>query len=487
MHPKRDHLPLSRNDDGQMPGAIAGIHMKIQTVTVSDYCPLDSNVYTGGGTDVTCAIQKILDRAKDEGGIKLVMDGAALVSHLRLYSNTTIECLNKDCGFYQKDGSNNSIVINAEGSKKEITARNITLRGGTYNQNCAHQLHHREMMPDEPAYEGFLGVKYVFAIEFYGVENLVLEDLTIRDFRTYAFALGCFKNCRIENVWLDLPGRMQANNQDGFHFWGPGQFLTIRNVGGRVGDDFMNIGPDEEDEVSSISDVIVDGVILDDADQAIRVLSRGTGRVDRLTVRNVTGTYRSFGFYINSWFPGKTCGQFGDMFFENIDLKHTAPNYDYRKPMLFSVGGEIRSLICKNIRHVDPIDGRALFELGLPFHSTIPETINDFTFEGCYPHIDYFEIDGMTILENNHDADDANYIRVFGRIGTMVVRNVNVVRPSSGNSTLIEFSDRAEVDTAVLNSVYTKGMNLPVKHPEKVRNLFSENVIFAKGGDPACR
>ncbi|MBP5292644.1 MAG: hypothetical protein J6023_00780 [Clostridia bacterium] len=450
---------------------------KIRTFLASDYMTLDSDVHKGGGTDNTEALQKILDLAVEEGGVRLVMDGAALVTHLRLHDNTTIECLTRDCGFYQKDGSDDSIVTNWDINKTEISNRNITLKGGTYNQNCANQVHHRAFLPGEVHMESE-DAKYIFAIEFYGVENLVIEDLNVRDFRTFAVTVGCFKNCRIENVWLELPGRMHANNQDGFHFWGPGQFLTVRNVGGRVGDDFMNIGPDEQDGVSSITDVIVDGVMLDDADQAIRVLSRGTGVIDRLTVRNVIGTYRSFGFYINSWFPDKTCGQFGDMLFENIDLKQTAPNYDYRDPMLFSVGGEIRSLVCKNIRHIDPCDKRALFELGLPFYATTPKSIDAYEYPGNYPHIDYLEIDGLTILEKDDSADGAEYIQNFGLVDTMVLRHVTAVRRSGTGrkNVLLSLKKRAEIRTLIMDSVHTEGFREVIDGPsEQIGSLISDN------------
>lgn len=94
----------------------------------------------------------------------------------------------------------------------------------------------------------------------------------------------------IENTWIELENEIPLGNQDGFHFWGPGQFLIMRNVGGRTEDDFMNIGPDERDGLSSITDVLIDGVFLDHAWQGIRLLSRMSGRLDRVTVRNVTGT-----------------------------------------------------------------------------------------------------------------------------------------------------------------------------------------------------
>ena len=103
---------------------------------------------------------------------------------------------------------------------------------------------------------------------------------------------------------------------------------------GSAGDDFIALTPDENDCVSDITDVVIDGVFLDNADQGIRMLSRGEGRLDRVTVRNVTGTFKSFGFYINPWFAG-TGGNFGNITIENIDLRQTEHKYDYTNPFLF--------------------------------------------------------------------------------------------------------------------------------------------------------
>lgn len=77
-----------------------------------------------------------------------------------------------------------------------------------------------------------------------------------------------------------------------------------------------------------------------------------------MTVRNVNGVYRSFGFYLNCWEHKTSYGDFGNIFFENIDLRQTAPNYEYRKPMLFSIGGHVECLTFKNIRHHNPCDAR---------------------------------------------------------------------------------------------------------------------------------
>lgn len=55
---------------------------------------LDSCVVNGGGTDDTAVLQEFLDTAKDsQTHICLIMDGAALVSGIKVYSNTTIRCI----------------------------------------------------------------------------------------------------------------------------------------------------------------------------------------------------------------------------------------------------------------------------------------------------------------------------------------------------------------------------------------------------------
>jgi hypothetical protein len=101
---------------------------------------LDSSVYNGGGTDQTKEIQALLDRAKTLGSLHLIIDGAALITGINIHSNTTIECLNKDCGFFLADQSNCSVITNADWNFKEIKNRNINLLGGTYNHNCKNQL-----------------------------------------------------------------------------------------------------------------------------------------------------------------------------------------------------------------------------------------------------------------------------------------------------------------------------------------------------------
>lgn len=448
-------------------------------VKASEVAVLDSDVNFGGGTDDTAALQSVLDKAQDGIPVKLIMDGAALVSGLKLWSNTTIECVNPSCGFYQKEQSNCPIITNYDWERLDRNIHDITILGGTYNQNCLNQLHHVAETPEMKGANCFEGIHGVCAMEFTGVENLLVRDAKIVDFRTYAFMLTNFKCATIENVWLDLPNRMHAQNQDGFHFWGPGQFLKVHNCGGKVGDDVMNIGPDEGDGCSDITDVIVDGLFLDDADQAIRILSRGTGLVDRVTIRNVHGSYRSFGFYINSWFPGVTAGNFGDIFIENVNLTHTAPNYDYRPPMLFSVGGDIRCLTLKNIRHEYPIDNRAIGEFGLPFYATTPLTVKDYVYPGNAKHIiKNLIIDGLTVFENEQ-SEDMRQLQVYGEIENLVLKNVLSLKDSgvkrSGH--ILSVEETGHIGTLIYTDTLTSGEDGDISGEDRVDRVIKNNNI----------
>ncbi|MBQ8551381.1 MAG: hypothetical protein IJ428_01050 [Clostridia bacterium] len=457
--------------------------MEIKKIYASSVAKLTSNVYTGGGDDDTLAIQQVLDMAKDENvGVHLIMDGAALVESLKLYSNTTIECMNKDCGFYQKSNMNCAVITNAIWNDYELETKNISLLGGTYHQNGQNQAHDNpnidkqfvcpDKVTDNP--DGATH-PFVMGLEFYGVENLLIRDITIRDFRTFALTVGCFKNVTIENTWLDLPYGTRAN-QDGFHFWGPGQFLNVLHCGGKVGDDIINVGPDERDKVSSITDVLIDGIFMDDGEQGVRLLSRGTGRLDRVTIRNISGVYRSYGFYIDPWFVDDTCGNFGHILIENVDLKSVEKSYG--PPFLFSAGGNIECLMLKNIRHHAAHDNRPILEIGWPFY--LPHRENYKTFEEDTPYhtcrhkqrLQNIIIDGLTIVEHEDDPKDTNYISIYDKVENMIIKNVTVIKNQEENGNLLYFEDCGAVENLVMEGIHTKGLKNLISDETKVKNRF---------------
>ncbi len=411
---------------------------------------LDGNVSTGGGTDDTEILQAVLDQAPHLGSLLLIMDGAALVRGLIIHSNTTIECLNHDCGFFLAPQTNGPVIRNAHPDKKGPRLdRNITLIGGTYNQDCPHQEHH--ILKDGQA-------SFVFGMEFHGVEHFTMRGVTIRNQRTFALLMANWHQVTIDDVTIELPDRMHAQNQDGLHFWGPGRFLTIRNIRGTAGDDFLALAPDEFDHVSSITDVLIDGVMLDDADQGIRLLSFDQGKLDRVVIRNVTGTYRSFGFYMNPFNPGNTGGNYGNIVFDTIDLRAAKPNYDYTSPFLFRIGGKHESLTFRNIRHHDPGDHRSLIEVGWPHADQ--SRIQDDTWVGS------LTIEGLQIHASDPRSADASYIKVMGHVGRMTVRDVSVTRsaamPVAG--CLLETMMHADITTLLMHDISLNRMGNLLRH-----------------------
>jgi len=430
---------------------------------------LDSDVYIGGGTDDTKILQRTLDKAVENAGIKLIMDGAALISGLKLHSNTEIECLNPECGFYLVDNSNTSILCNADLDFSKIRNKNIIVKGGTYNHNCRNQIHHYISENEEIA--NIDGTRWVIGFEFYGVENLTIRDVILRDQRTFAMLIANWKYVDITNVRIDLPNHSDFQNQDGIHFWGPGQFLVMRNICGRSGDDFIALAPDERDKTSSITDVLIDGVMLDNADQGIRLLSRDKGRLDRVTIRNISGTYRSFGFYINSWFPDTSCGSFGNIVFENIDLRTSKPNYDYRPPFLFQIGGKIESLTIRNIQSHLPSDDRVLFELSQPFY--------DFNYKEACTHIRSLVIDGLHVLSD--DLLSGPLIIIDCEIESFVLRNIELDVPDNNeNETpMILTRDRCHVKRMRVSDCNFEGKGKFIEIPSgEIESIVLNNIEF---------
>ncbi len=431
---------------------------------------LDSNVLTGGGTDDTEIIQSVLDLALLTGNLHFIMDGASLIRGINIHSNTTIECLNPSCGFFLAPQSNRSVIQNANlnlsGERKD---KNIMLLGGTYNQNCKEQVHHLTREGQE---------KWVIAMEFYGVENFTMRDVTIRDQRTFAMLVANWFRVNMENISIDLPGHMDAQNQDGIHFFGPGQFLTMRNIQGSSGDDFIALAPDEHDGKSSITDVLIDGIFLDNADQGIRLLSRDDGWLDRVIIKNITGTYRSFGFYIDPWFKGKG-GNYGSIIIDTVDLRQTKPNYTYTTPFLFRLGGNIESIIFRNIHHHNPSDTRSILDVGWP----TPDKHHD----SLKTHIRSLVIDGLHIYESGNQSSDASFIKVVANVDQMIVRNTEILRvvPEEGTKgCLIETCHTAKINTLFMNNICAKGINSLLRHKNsEIGTLQLNNILVSEIGD----
>ncbi len=439
----------------------------------SDFAKMDSDVLKGGGTDDTKAIQSVLDKARDGRPVKLIMDGAALVTGLTVWSNTTIECLNQSCGFFLADDSNCAIIRNAHAnfySEPEDRDKNITLLGGTWNHNAKGQKHDVPCPEDEIGIykvrnADYMPTKWVMAFELYGIENLKMSDMTIMNQRTFTALIANFKFVNIDNVNIVLNDYIYANNQDGFHFFGPGQFLNIRNISGTAGDDFLAIAPDERDSVSSISDVMIDGVHLNDSDQGIRLLCREEGTLERVLIKNVTGTFKGFGFYINPWFESQKGGCYKDIVIDTVNLDCTEQRYPGSQ-FLFSLGGNIESLILKNI-HYKGANPHHLLEVRSGYVGPSATVIGNLTMENIYINDD----------PNVHD-----YIAFLGDsvpVKDLIIKNVNINNRQTGGS-FIAAENAPKINNLIINGFYGKGIKSLMTDSvrQNAENVIENNVTL---------
>lgn len=435
---------------------------------------LDSSVFNGGGTDDTAVLQEFLDTAKDgKTQICLVMDGASLITGIKVYSNTTIRAIDDNCGFYLKDGSNCPVITNGNQSRKgEKLISNILLDGGVYNQNAKNQ----EKIVKYEDTHGYWGEKpianvldqsgkdYVSAdmvvgILFVGVKNLKIMNITIRDQRTFAGMFRNWEHVVCENILIDLPNKMSSENQDGLHFHGPGQYLTVHNIRGNSSDDFIALAPDEVDWESDITDVLIDGVQFEGADQGIRMLCCHAGRLDRVVIKNVTGVYRSYGFFINPFTSAgvKEGAGYGNIVIDTVNMQSSGVDYDYTENFLFRVGGRVEALTIKNIQNVNPFDNRYLVDVGLrycydscPCPDWDPESV-----------IGSLLIDGINSYETTENSQNTEYVRVHsGQVRSLTVKNVNIVRSGDcgKGGRLVHICEDAKVKNLNVSDVYAENL-----------------------------
>jgi hypothetical protein len=380
---------------------------------------LDSDVNKGGGTDDTALIQAILDRAPKLGALKLVVDGAILVKGLKVHSDTTIECLNRDCGFFLADHSDQHIIRNANQRPAGREDRNISFIGGTYNGNALKQ---NKRHPT-------LG--WISAFSLHGVEQLLFRDVSITDMRTFAVHLTNWRRVVFENIYINLGQIPESSNQDGIHVQGPGEFLSMRNIQGRTWDDMIALNADDNNadwdlnrkfvrndsfgsyaSYGPITDVDIDGVQAEDCAQVIRLLSRES-RIDRVSIRNVRGTYRTFGVWLSpNWREG---GNIGRVELENIDLRAKAPNaFEYLPPFQLYLSGKIEHLSVRNIVNYLPIDDRPVVWIA-------PDA-----------KIAYLGIHGLQIFDQRSNCGNGPIIRADGEVKILQIKDVVVQRPQSG-------------------------------------------------------
>lgn len=298
---------------------------------------LDSNLKTGGGTDDTAALQKILNRAESGTPLHLIIDGPALVSGLNVYSNTTLECIDGG-GLFLKEGSNRAIVRNVHRSRDAIIDEHITIRGCFLHGNKNGQLGamrtaswEKGGKPHQFRSNQEADGSYMAGLQILGVNYLTVENVTIWNVRAFSSHVANANRVDFRNVIADngiKPGD-HWYNMDGFHFNGPLRNLTIDGLKAHTYDDGLTLAAnDATDDLrinnemgpyvgqGPIMDVTVNNVQFMDSLRGIRLLS-STQRLDRVAINNVTGTVQTQLVLIsNGEYEGR--GDFGSITLTNV-------------------------------------------------------------------------------------------------------------------------------------------------------------------------
>ncbi len=419
---------------------------------------LDSDVTKGGGTDDTELIQSILDRAPKLGSLKLIVDGPVLVKGLQVHSNTIIECIGSGSGFFLADHADQPIIRNSDPSATERKNRNIAFLGGTYNGNSTKQAKLSITTKLAP------GKNWPVGIAMYGVEQVTMRDLTVVDMTTIAVHFSNWRHVTCQNVFIHISDKPIPFNC-GIQFQGPGQFLSMRNIHGNPGDDIIALNADDYHtdwnkngefgindffgpnvSYGPITDVDIDEVNVDGGHNGIRIMSR-VSRIDRVSIRNVQGTFSKYGFFISpAWRPG---GNLGNITFENIDLRPLEPDFG-PLPFVFLIQGNIEQLTLRNIHSHLPVDSR-------PVVWVQPSS-----------DIGVLRVDGMSFFQKDPRSAKTPAIQVDGHIDLLSVNNVTLSRsaemPIEGSLVRTD-PDRTKlkqyykIGRSVLNCLYPWAVN----------------------------
>lgn len=234
--------------------------------------------------DDAAYLQALLDR---RGEVRFPEGEFELTRPLLIYSHTSL-IVPAVTTIRLADGANCSMLDNAGYAKGERD-RCIRVSGGIWDGNNAHQT--REKLKPVFRAETFFGT----ALRFFGVDDLTIRDLTIKDPESYSMHLADVRYFTVEHIRFEH--NLLRANMDGVHVNGPARFGRIADVKGATNDDLVALNCD--DGVGStpfegdITDVEVDGLYAEDGYTAVRLLSCGSV-LRNVSISNVFGTYRFY-------------------------------------------------------------------------------------------------------------------------------------------------------------------------------------------------
>jgi hypothetical protein len=279
-----------------------------QTVYASSVATLNSNIDTGGGTNVTAQLQAVLDSVQSGGHLELVVDGVALISTLRVWKNTTIRCL-PGCGFFQAPGTNWHLLTTGYVLPTEPSHDNISLIGGIYNCNGNNQSKwENDHNPEEDPWG------WVFGLWIGWFKNFTMRDVLVRNAKTFAVTMMQGDGVDIQNcatLWDDGVDVDDFKNRDSLHFWGPVSNVKVKGFVSNGDDDVIALNTDENTNPDAwptaqprrgsggvLRNLVFEDIVFSDSARGIRFYKDGINPLDQVVsnvvFKNITGNILSF-------------------------------------------------------------------------------------------------------------------------------------------------------------------------------------------------
>ena len=271
-----------------------------------------------GGSEIN--LQVLLD----QGGEVTFPSGDYVISNtLLIRGGTHLVC---QPGFHAQlsDGANCAILANR--LKGDIVESDISIRGGLWDGNNAHQ---DRAKYEESGYAPGLGfyadkpLKCGQLMVLSGIKGLVLEGMTFKDPQGFCLMLTDVEDFVVSNIVFGCNDK--TLNEDGVHVNGYARRGRICGLRGHTNDDLVALNSDEGDwrsEDNTIEDIHIED--LDGGERgytAVRLLSR-YAQVRNVTIRNVRGKFQHNLVSFTHWAKDKYRPGMGH--FDNINIEDVA-------------------------------------------------------------------------------------------------------------------------------------------------------------------